>query len=167
MKSTGIVRKIDELGRIVIPKEIRKSFNIRNGEDVLIYVEDNLIILKKYEKISSVLDISTKLIKEFSKFTNSNIYLSDKHKIIVSSSNNYIDEKIDNKINSVMNERKDLLDYGLSFGNNVIEKSFYAVPIIIDADAIGCIIIVDKIIISEKDKLIVNLLNSMISLNMY
>ena len=40
---TGVVRKIDELGRIVIPKEIRKNLNIRNGEDVSIFVKDNMI----------------------------------------------------------------------------------------------------------------------------
>lgn len=50
MKSTGIVRKIDELGRIVIPKEIRRSFDLKDDEDALeIFVDDNTIILKKYE----------------------------------------------------------------------------------------------------------------------
>lgn len=47
---TGVVRKIDELGRIVIPKEIRKNLNIRNGEDVSIFVKDNMIVLKKVWK---------------------------------------------------------------------------------------------------------------------
>lgn len=50
MKSTGIVRKIDELGRIVIPKEIRRSFDLRDDEDALeIFVDENTIVLKKYE----------------------------------------------------------------------------------------------------------------------
>lgn len=49
MKSTGIVRKVDELGRIVIPKEIRKKFGINVKDDIEIYVEDDRIILKKYE----------------------------------------------------------------------------------------------------------------------
>lgn len=50
MKSTGIVRKIDELGRIVIPKELRRSFDIKDNEDALeIFVEGNTIVLKKYE----------------------------------------------------------------------------------------------------------------------
>ena len=48
MKNTGVIRKIDELGRIVIPKEIRKNLNIRNGEDVQIFVEEDKIVLKKY-----------------------------------------------------------------------------------------------------------------------
>lgn len=50
MKSTGIVRKIDELGRIVIPKELRRSFDIKDDEDAFeIFTEDNTIVLKKYE----------------------------------------------------------------------------------------------------------------------
>ena len=49
MKSTGIVRKVDELGRIVIPKELRKKFCIAEKDGLEIYVEDDRIILKKYE----------------------------------------------------------------------------------------------------------------------
>ena len=50
MKATGVIRPIDELGRIVIPKELRKRFDIKEGQDSLeIYVESDMIILKKYE----------------------------------------------------------------------------------------------------------------------
>jgi len=49
MKSTGIVRKIDELGRIVIPKEIRKTMNIQDGDGIEILISDDKIVLKKYE----------------------------------------------------------------------------------------------------------------------
>lgn len=49
MKSTGIVRKVDELGRIVIPKELRRKFCIQEKDGLEIYVEDDRIILKKYE----------------------------------------------------------------------------------------------------------------------
>ena len=47
MKTTGIVRRIDELGRIVIPKEIRKVLRIREGEKLEIYVDGNSIILNR------------------------------------------------------------------------------------------------------------------------
>lgn len=50
MKATGIVRKIDELGRVVIPIEIRNQFNIAEKDPVEIYVDDSSIILKKYEQ---------------------------------------------------------------------------------------------------------------------
>lgn len=49
MKSTGIVRKVDELGRIVIPKELRNIRNIKEGDPVEVFVEGENIILKKFE----------------------------------------------------------------------------------------------------------------------
>ena len=48
MKSTGIVRNIDELGRVVVPKELRKKLGIANTDPVEIFVEDDKIIIKKY-----------------------------------------------------------------------------------------------------------------------
>lgn len=48
MKSTGMIRKIDELGRIVVPKEIRKTLDIDNGDPLEIFVEGDHIILKKH-----------------------------------------------------------------------------------------------------------------------
>ena len=49
MKSTGIVRKIDELGRIVLPKELRNTLNIQDRAPLEIFVKDNYIMLQKYE----------------------------------------------------------------------------------------------------------------------
>ena len=49
MKSTGIVRKVDELGRIVLPVELRRTLNIAEKDALEIYVDDDRIILKKYE----------------------------------------------------------------------------------------------------------------------
>lgn len=49
MKATGIVRPIDELGRVVIPKELRKVFQIKNKDSMEIFVDRDMIILKKYE----------------------------------------------------------------------------------------------------------------------
>ena len=51
MKATGIVRGIDELGRIVIPKELRRKFGIESGDPIEIYVDGDKIILKKYQAI--------------------------------------------------------------------------------------------------------------------
>lgn len=49
MKATGIVRPLDCLGRIVIPKEIRKTFDLNEKDEIEIFVEDDMIMLKKYE----------------------------------------------------------------------------------------------------------------------
>ena len=64
MKSTGIVRRLDELGRIVIPIEIRNKFNISERDPIEIYVDGSNIILSKYES-SCIFCGNTKNLKEF------------------------------------------------------------------------------------------------------
>ncbi len=49
MKATGIVRKLDQLGRIVIPKELRNTFDLEEGDPIEIFVDGNDIILRKYQ----------------------------------------------------------------------------------------------------------------------
>jgi len=49
MKSTGMIRRVDELGRVVIPKEIRNKLDIQEKDPLEIYVQEDCIILKKYE----------------------------------------------------------------------------------------------------------------------
>ena len=53
MKSTGIVRKIDKLGRIVLPAEMRKIFNLIDRDALEMFTEDDMIILKKYGEVCS------------------------------------------------------------------------------------------------------------------
>ncbi|NLZ46913.1 MAG: AbrB/MazE/SpoVT family DNA-binding domain-containing protein [Clostridiales bacterium] len=50
MKSTGIVRKIDELGRIVLPIELRRNFDIKIKDSIEIYTDDDMIVLKKFQR---------------------------------------------------------------------------------------------------------------------
>ena len=65
MKTTGVIRRIDELGRIVIPKEIRKNLRIKNGESVEIFVEGDSIILKKFSQIESLENVSVNYVEAF------------------------------------------------------------------------------------------------------
>lgn len=53
MKSTGIVRRIDDLGRLVIPKEIRKMHKMKEGDSIEIYLDNNVICIKKYDESSN------------------------------------------------------------------------------------------------------------------
>lgn len=69
MKSTGIVRRIDELGRVVIPKELRRTLNIDEGNALEIFVEDESIILKKYNpgcvfcgEVKNVIEFKNKIV---------------------------------------------------------------------------------------------------------
>ena len=64
MKSTGIVRRVDELGRVVIPIEIRNKFGIAEKDPIEIYVDGSSIVLKKYEE-SCIFCGNTKDLSEF------------------------------------------------------------------------------------------------------
>ena len=75
MYTTGIVRRIDDLGRIVIPKEIRKKLRIRDGENLEILVRDDEIVLKKYSVMKNIEDFA-------SNFTDA-IYGFIKHNILI------------------------------------------------------------------------------------
>jgi len=61
VKTTGVVRRIDDLGRIVIPKELRRTLRIRDGESLEIFVENEMITLKKYSSMSDIKEISNNL----------------------------------------------------------------------------------------------------------
>lgn len=64
MKSTGIIRRIDDLGRVVIPKEIRRTLRIREGDPLELFTAHDGIFFKKYNPISDVRDI-VKSLEEF------------------------------------------------------------------------------------------------------
>lgn len=93
--NTGMVRKIDELGRLVIPKEIRNSLHIKNGEDVSIFIKEDMIVLKKSEKMLSINDAIQKLIDSLKKITNDIIIVSDRDKVICSTDKNFLNENIE------------------------------------------------------------------------
>lgn len=98
MKS-GIVRKIDELGRIVIPKEIRKSLKLNTGDVVEIFVENNRVYLKKFSTLLGLHEELFNIAKVINEQCNCSILFVDDDKIIVSYgkySEKYID-KIINK----------------------------------------------------------------------
>lgn len=164
--NTGIVRKIDELGRIVIPKEIRKNLNIRNGEDVQIFIQDNSIVLKKYEKLLSMKEKADIYINNFKKLTSSDIIITDKEKVISSSVLAYIGNKIDSKIISLIDERKQEEGYFLKFDTLSIEKKYLVSPIIVDADSIGSIILISDSAITDQDKLLAHILNILLTMNL-
>jgi len=66
MKSTGIIRRIDDLGRVVIPKEIRRTLNIKDGDPLEIYVIDNMICYKKYVSEGDYINTINNIIENLS-----------------------------------------------------------------------------------------------------
>ena len=99
--NSGMVRRIDELGRIVIPKEIRKNLKLNMGDNVEIYIEDNKITLKKYSSLIGLEEDLFNIAKVINELTNATILFSDLDDIIVSYgklSENYIDQNINTSL---------------------------------------------------------------------
>ena len=108
MKQTGITRRIDELGRIVIPKEIRKSMRIKKGELLEIFLsDDDTISLKKYDVISQNQVFLKEYINFLSNKSNMNVYITNLDEIIYSNDENLILEKINNDIEAYLNTKED------------------------------------------------------------
>ena len=87
MKTTGVIRRIDDLGRIVIPKEIRKTMRIKNGESLEIYLDEDSIILKKYSPIESLETIASKYVETFNRVLKHNVIVTDKDRVIAIAGN--------------------------------------------------------------------------------
>jgi len=63
MKSTGMIRRIDDLGRVVIPKEIRKHLDIREGDPLEIFIESDGVTFRRYDETANVADAVNRLSK--------------------------------------------------------------------------------------------------------
>lgn len=160
---SGIVRKIDDLGRIVIPKELRKSLNIKNSDDLEIKITDNKIILEKYYRLQNLKDILNKYFKMLDKFLDSSFIISDKENIILTSKEYYNlkDKKLSNKINELLDYRKPMLENNFTSLRLTTEVEFknnyYFCPIIVDTDILGSIILFNNKKIESKDILIIDI----------
>ena len=83
MKATGIVRRIDDLGRVVIPKEIRRTLRIREGDPLEIYTEkDGEVIFKKYSPMGDLTDFAAQICDSIGKNTGHIAAVCDRDSII-------------------------------------------------------------------------------------
>ena len=82
LSTTGIIRRIDELGRIVIPKEIRKNLRIKNGDNLEILVDGENITLKKYSQIENLENIANMYAESFYQVLKYNVIVTDTDKIV-------------------------------------------------------------------------------------
>ena len=158
MKATGIVRRIDELGRVVIPKEIRRTLKIREGDPLEIFTDrEGEIILKKYSPIGEMSDFARELAESLSKTLGHTALVCDRDAIIAAagfSKKDYCDKAISKEVEELMNHRK---AYTASRRCGIAPKavlneetdgSLYIsqviVPVINEGEASGAVLMISK-----------------------
>jgi len=113
MKATGIVRRIDDLGRVVIPKEIRRTLRIREGDPLEIFVDrDGEVILKKYSPISELGDFAKEYGEALYDSLGHPVLICDRDVFIAvagSSKKEYLNKNISSLVESVMESRSSSL----------------------------------------------------------
>ena len=88
MKATGVVRRIDDLGRIVVPKEVRRTMRIKEGESLEIFVDGtDKIVLKKYSPVQNVNDFVSEFVDSIYASNKKDIVVTDNEKIIAVAGN--------------------------------------------------------------------------------
>lgn len=170
MVNTGLVRKIDELGRIVIPKEIRRNLAIKDGEEMEIYIDENSIILKKFQRLLSFKELVRDYVNIFNKIIPISLLITDRESIILVNKNEYKDiehKKISSNLSKIFDERKDGVGLNLNVSENIVIKGYYYIkPIILNTDLVGSIICVSDKEIDKQEKLIVDLIDALLKIRL-
>ncbi len=160
MKATGIIRRIDDLGRIVIPKEIRRNLRLKNGENLEIFIDENEnIILKKYNQIDKLKEFGQNIADAFSNITKNNLFITNTDTFIAASGHksNYIGKDISDDLISLIVSRGDIkMEGAIKMTAAENEQGFFAFsPIIASGDVIGSVILLaDQAIRDEELKLL-------------
>ena len=153
MKATGIVRRIDDLGRVVIPKEIRRTLRIREGDPLEIFVDrDGEVILKKYSPIGELGDFAQEYADSLHESMNHISCIADRDTIIAVSGapkKEFLNKPLNNAVEKVMEGRKSIMI------SNTAEHPYYResedeglpkfvseviAPIISEGDPIGAVV---------------------------
>ena len=150
MKATGIVRRIDDLGRIVIPKEIRRTMRIREGEPLEIFTESNgTVIFKKYSPIGELGEFANQYVESLAKTTGLPCCISDKDAIIAVSGvpkRELTDKKLSPDAEKIMNEKSRFIASNSEKHVSIIDgsdnyKAGVIAPIVFEGDSIGTVMI--------------------------
>lgn len=149
MKATGIVRRIDDLGRIVIPKEIRRTLRIKEGDPLEIYTDrEGEVIFKKYSPIGELQNFASEYADALQKTSSMPIFICDRDEVIAvsgASKKEYLDRKISRGLEEIVESRS---LYVRSEGNEAVAVthdggSHYvncAMPILSEGDVVGCVV---------------------------
>lgn len=159
MKSTGIVRKIDELGRIVIPKEIRNVLGIHSNDDLEIFIDDMKIVLTKYEKSDNILNYSNNVVKIIDEKLNIKVFVTNKEKIITEG--NFKNKELDSKLLELIEERKKYESINKETINK-ISSYFVIYPIIVESDILGLLMFAKETAFTNEEKILTNIILKLI-----
>ena len=159
MYTSGIVRRIDDLGRIVIPKEIRKKLRIRDGENLEILVENGNILLKKYSVMKNIEDFASNFTDAIYSFIKYNILITNEDRVIAFSGplkKKFLNKNISDTILTYIQRKENLYEKykkGLEIvPKNEIEATYAISTIINQGDPVGLIIIFSEDeVVSESD----------------
>ena len=157
MKATGVVRRIDDLGRVVIPKEIRKTLRIKEGEPLEIFTDrEGQIILKKYSPIGELSEFAAGYAETLSKTTGHIACITDKDTIIAvsgGSKKEFLEQDVSPELEQLMEDKevymsKDNSDIAMPIikNENPERKNNAQIvyPIISNGDTIGTVILMSK-----------------------
>lgn len=143
-----MIRRIDELGRIVIPKEIRRNLGIRDGENVEIFTENDSIILKKYCRLTSSSELANSLCEIVYNDLNFKIMITDREKVIATKGLDVslINQKLTKDCLNIIETRAILTkeDFNFQLDNITLNGNFIFIPIISLNDSIGLVIMYNE-----------------------
>lgn len=171
MKATGVIRRIDELGRVVIPKEIRKNLRIREGDSLEIYINDkDYIVLKKYSALNSIKELSTVLAEAIYDDIKKSVLITDTDKVLAAAGKDkkeYLGKELSEAIIFSMQRREQKLEShfkNFQICDKTEEMTYAIATIIVNGDVFGSVFIFDKKgIISEVEQTIANVMSSFLA----
>lgn len=155
MKATGIVRRIDDLGRVVIPKEIRRTLRIREGTPLEIFTDrEGEIILKKYSPIGELGAFAKQYAESLAQTTGLVVCVCDRDQVIAvagGARKELLGKNISKPLETVIEDRENILvdnkEYKYIQVTDNDSEEFYGEaisPIICEGDAIGAVVILSK-----------------------
>ena len=156
MKATGIVRRIDDLGRVVIPKEIRRTLRIREGDPLEIYTEkDGEVIFKKYSPMGDLSDFAAQICDSISRNTGHIAAVADRDSIIALAGaprRELQDHRISADLEQLMEQRRSYRSQGGARLPVIEGADRYftgaAAPILAEGDLMGSVLL----LLDEPDK---------------
>ena len=148
MKATGIVRRIDDLGRVVIPKEIRRVLRIREGDPLEIFTErDGEVIFKKYSPMGELAEFAAQICESLHKTSGAMAVVCDRDTVIAVSGGgrrDLLEKHISSALEQIMENRRLYCadsKAALPVAENTDEPCIsVAAPVISAGDVLGCVI---------------------------